>query len=166
VALTVVVVLIAVMWIWIYFWAPRDNPDRLTSRGFATDAEAICAPAQEAVDALPIGTTATTPEERARQVEAGTTITIGMVAELEAAAEQVTDPSDRRILDAWFEDWHNYIEDRQAHVVKLDAADADTSDRDLAFTLRELASGGTYTRRIDGLANVNDMTSCHVPGDV
>lgn len=166
IGLAVMMVVMVLFWGWIYIFAPRDNPDRLATRSFATEAEAICAPAQEAINALPSASRATSPADRAEQVDAGTQITIGMIDALQNAAGQVTDEDDSRILEAWFADWDAYILDRQAYIVTLDAADGDTPARDLAFTLTERAAGGIYTRRIDGLGNVNDMSSCHVPGDV
>jgi len=165
-ALSVVVILIVAMWVWIYLFAPRTNPDRLADRAFVAQAESICAPFSAEILALPRGNTATTPTSRARQVETGTNITRSMVDALEVAAASLEDPDDIKILEAWFEDWQAYLVDREAHVVKLDSAGPDTSARDLAFTLTERASGGIYTRRIDGLANVNDMESCQVPRDV
>ena len=69
-------------------------------------------------------------------------------------------------MEAWLADWDFYVEDRWIHVDRLDAADENTPDRELRFTLRERAEGGIYTRRIEALANVNDMESCRVPGDV
>ncbi|MEL0139306.1 MAG: hypothetical protein VW800_02950, partial [Acidimicrobiaceae bacterium] len=59
-----------------------------------------------------------------------------------------------------------YLVDRWAHVERLERATLDTDDRDLAFIIQERIEGGFYTRRIDGLANVNDMPSCVVPGDI
>lgn len=166
IGLAVMVVLMVLFWGWIYIFAPRDNPDRLATRSFAREAETICAPAQEAINALPLATRATDPADRAQQVAAGTAITVDMVDALKNAAGRVTDDDDGRILDAWFDDWDAYILDRQTYIVTLEAADDDTPTRDLAFTLTERAAGGIYTRRIDGLGNVNDMSSCHVPGDV
>jgi len=164
--LVVVVVLIIAMWVWIYVFAPRTNPDRLTNREFVTQAETLCAPYAQQILDIPPGNTATTPAERARQVELGTDITREMIEALEVAAAQVTDPDEVEILEAWFVDWRAYVADREAHIVRLESATADSSARDLAFTLTERASGGFYTRRIDGLANVNGMTSCRVPEDV
>jgi hypothetical protein len=166
IALGVVVVALVVFWGWIYLFAPRDNPDRLATRSFAADAETICAPLQAEINALPLGNNAETPQERARQVEDGTVFTIEMVAALVEASHEITDADDDRIVDEWLDDWAAYVQDREAYVTKLDAAGPETSARDLAFTLTERASGGIYTRRIDGLANVNNMASCHVPGDV
>jgi len=51
-------------------------------------------------------------------------------------------------------------------VGRLENATPETDDRDLAFIIQERIEGGFYTRRIDGLANVNDMPSCVVPGDI
>lgn len=166
IGLSVVVIAIIAMWIWIYFFAPRNNPDRLETRAFATDAEAVCAPAQALLDEIPLGSTVSTPQARAEQVIAGTDITIDMVADLRRVAAQVTDESDLEIISAWLDDWDVYIGDRQAHIVKLSEAAPDASPRDLAFTLSAIGEGGIYTRRIDGLANVNDMASCVVPGDI
>lgn len=166
IGLTLVVVATVLFWVWIYLFAPRGNPDRLETRSFAEAAESVCAAAQLEIDELPLGITATDPADRARQVEAGTVITVAMVADLEQAAEAVTNGDDLRIIALWLEDWDAYVADRWAHVEKLDAATGETSPRDLAFTLTERAAGGIYTRKIDGLANVNDMASCHVPGDV
>ncbi|NDH11284.1 MAG: hypothetical protein EBY44_06070 [Actinobacteria bacterium] len=90
-----------------------------------------------------------------------------LVADLKDLRTLVTDPDDLRILDAWFEDWEEgYLVDRWAHVERLERATLDTDDRDLAFIIQERIEGGFYTRRIDGLANVNDMPSCVVPGDI
>ena len=90
-----------------------------------------------------------------------------MVAALrEAYRTHVTDQGDSMILNAWFADWDAYLEDRWRHVAKLDALGENATGSDLRFILRERAEGGIYTRRIDGLANVNDMSSCHTPLDL
>lgn len=167
VALTLVVLAIIGMWIWIYLFAPRDNPDRLQSRSFAATAEAICAPLQTQINALPTGRDVDTVRERTEQIAAGTELTETMVAALkEAHRSHVTDPGDSLILNAWFADWDAYLQDRWRHVAKLEALGEAATGSDLRFILRERAEGGIYTRRIDGLANVNDMDSCHTPLDL
>ena len=166
IGMTVALVLMVIMWGWIFIFSSRDNPDRLTDSAFPVAAEAACAPAQAAVGLLPPGNTATTPQERAVQVRTGTDITIDLVASLKQAAAAVSDVDDSRLLEAWFADWDAYIADREAYIVKLEAATDETPNTDLVFTLQERASGGVYTRRIDGFGNVNAMTSCHVPGDI
>jgi len=86
-----------------------------------------------------------------------------MVAELEALAPLVTDAGDAATLGLWFDDWHDlYLADRWAHVERLEAAGPDTPDEELAFLVQDLR----YGRRIDGLANVNEMDSCVIPGDI
>ncbi len=167
VALTLVVLAIIGMWVWIYLFAPRDNPDRLQSRSFAVAAEAVCAPLQARIDALPTGRDVEKVSERNDQIAAGTELTETMVAALkEAYRAHVTDQGDSQILDAWFADWDAYLEDRWRHVDKLHEWGEDATGSDLRFILRERAEGGIYTRRIDGLANVNDMSSCHTPLDL
>lgn len=166
IGLGAVVLAMVLMWGWIYLFASRDNPDRFDNRAFPTAAEPICSAAEAEIDGLLSPRETTTPAQRSTQVALGTEITEEMVADLKAAASVVTDPVEREILDAWFADWDVYIADRWLHVDRLAAGDETTSDRDLAFILSARAEGGIYTRKIDGLANVNDMTSCNVPGDI
>jgi len=158
---------LVVMWGWIYLFAPRDNPDRFQSTQFAQAAEPLCAAAQEAIDAFPVAHTITSPQERAVYVREGTEITARLIEDLRSLMPLVTDAQDRETLNLWFEDWEQgYLVDRWAHVDRLENATADTPDRELAFLVQERIPGGFYTRRIDGLANVNDMPSCRVPGDI
>ena len=166
IGLGVVVILITAMWIWIYVWAPRSNPDRLDTRSFATAAQALCAPVEAEIDALPITTTDTTIAERAASVAEGTRLTVDLVDRLRAEAESVTDENDRKLLELWFADWDAYVADRQAYGERLQSAPTDANRTDLAFTLTERASGGIYTRTIDGFAEVNDMSACGVPRDI
>ncbi len=170
VGLGLVVIAFVAFWGWIYLFAPRENPDRFSTTAYASAAEPICALAQADIDALPSGRRTPTPAERAITVRQGTEITSQMINDLKALAlvpGLVQDPKDATTLRRWFEDWEDgYLVDRWAHVEKLENATADTDDRDLAFIVQERVSGGFYTRRIDGLANVNDMESCHVPGDI
>ena len=167
IAVAAIIVSLLVMWLWIYLYAPRDNPDRFSSSAYAEAAEPICAAAQARIVALPPGRFADTPQERAVGVREGTEITKQLVSDLKDLRALITDPDDLRILDAWFEDWEEgYLVDRWAHVERLENATLDTDNRDLAFIIQERIAGGFYTRRIDGLANVNDMPSCVVPGDI
>ncbi|MEZ5169048.1 MAG: hypothetical protein R2695_22110 [Acidimicrobiales bacterium] len=166
IGLGIVVALMTVMWGWIYLFAPRTNVDRLANRSFASEADAVCAPHQAEIDDLPDGNEGMTPQERAVQVSQGTELTRRMVAGLHDAASTVTDVDDRRLIDAWLADWDAYVDDRTDHIVRLEQAAPDASARDLVFILQDRAPGGAYTTRIDGFANVNDMGSCHVPGDI
>ena len=105
IAVVTIIVSLLVMWLWIYLYAPRDNPDRFSSSAYAEAAEPICAAAQARIDALPPGRFADTPQDRAVGVREGTEITEQLVADLKDLRTLVTDPDDLRILDAWFEDW-------------------------------------------------------------
>ena len=166
IALAAVVLLIVAMWVWIYLWAPRDNPDRLETRAFAEAAQAWCEPFEADLDALPITTTDTTIEERADNVAEGTRLTATMVEGLKDEAASVTQENDRKLLDLWFADWDAYVADRELYVGRLRDAAPDADRSDLAFTLTERAAGGIYTRTIDGFAEVNEMTACGVPRDI
>ena len=153
-------------WVWIFVAAPRDNPDRFDDPWFANAAEPMCAGVQARIDALPPGHTAASAAERAVSVRQGTELTTEMVDGLRGLASRVPDGVQADTLAAWLADWDTYIADRWAHVARLESADDDTEPRDLAFLVSETVGGGHYTRRIDGLANVNDMKSCHVPLDI
>lgn len=168
VGLGLVVLAMVAMWAWIYLWAPRDNPDRLTSRAYPEAVEPRCAALQEEIDELPFFDTSTTITEKADQVAHTTALTERLVADLEAEAASMTfdDPDDERLLGLWFEDWNAYLTDRHAYVRLLRGAPADTPRDELSFTLTERSSGGFYTRTIEGFANVNDMSSCGVPSDI
>ncbi len=167
VTLTLVVLAMVTMWAWIYLFAPRDNPDRLESREFTADAEAVCLPLQAEIDALPTGRDVDTVAERTEQIIAGTELTETMVAALRGIVDaHVTDSHDLLVLEAWFADWDAYLQDRWRHVSKLQSLGESAEGSDLRFILTERAEGGIYTRRIDGLANVNDMGSCHTPLDL
>lgn len=151
------------MWAWIWLFAPRDNPDRFRDSAYAAAAEPVCAAAQLEIRALPSGQQTPDVAERAAVVRTGTEIVERMVAELEALAPLVADPDDRATLEAWFDDWHElYLADRWDHVERLESAGPDTPDESLAFLVQDLR----YGRRIDGLANVNEMESCVLPGDI
>lgn len=168
IALLLVVVLMVVMWGWIFLFASRDNPDRLANRDFPAAAEPICAAFQEEINELPLFNTQTTVAEKAAQVDVGTGMTIALVDSLEREIDTRTfdDENDVALLALWIDDWRAYIADREAYVTKLEAAIGESPSSDLAFTLTERTEGGFYTRTIEGFANVNDMASCHVPGDV
>jgi hypothetical protein len=99
-------------------------------------------------------------------VAVATELTATMISDLRAATALITAPGELEIVEKWLADWDIYLGDRERHIRKLETADENTSGRDLAFTISEPASGGLYTRRIEGFANVNDMASCRVPGDI
>ncbi len=165
-SLGLLVIIMVVFWGWIYLFASRENVDRFSDRAFSEAAEPMCAAIQAEIDGLPGGHTATSPQERAVHVRTATDLTITMVAELRALMPLVAEEEDRARLERWFEDWDAYIVDREAHVVRLTEATDETPRNELAFLVSERVSGGFYTLRMDGLANVNDMASCHVPGDI
>ena len=162
-------------WIWVLSaqaglpvpWAPGDNPDRLHDRLFTEGAEARCAATLVRIASIPNAREAETPQDRAEQVESGTLEVEALVTDLQNMALGIELQTDRHVLERWFADWDQYVDDRWAYVERLEASDNETSGRDLAFTLTSDDFGsGIYTRRLDGFARVNDMDSCAVPGDV
>ena len=93
VAVTGVIVALMVMWAWIWFFAPRENVDRFSQRAFPEAANPVCAAAHDEILALPSGRQTPNVTERAAVVRQGTEIVETMVADLEAIAYLVTDPT-------------------------------------------------------------------------
>ncbi len=165
-----------VFWAWAFSpWARRENPARLDNRDYAVWAEARCAQAQAAIDALPTPRQANTHDERADQVDLGTAVVKRLVDDLRRTAEASlavapdsgnTGISDAGLVEKWIGDWQVYIADRENHSRRLQAADETTPDRELRFLLVDMTEGSTYTERMDGFARLNDMDSCQIPGDV
>lgn len=153
-------------WIWAFVFAPRDNPDRLESEAYAAAAEPVCAATHDTIDALPSPRETPTPAQRLVPVTAATDLTRAMVADLHALALEHVAGDEMALVNRWLDDWDAYVDDRERYHGTLETADADATGRDLVFTLTERASGGIYTRRIEGFANVNDMPSCVIPGDI
>ncbi len=166
IGLTLLVVGLVGFWVWVFLFAPRGNPARLEAEAFTERAEELCSATHVAVDALPSPRETPLPADRAVQVAVATDLTATMISELQAATSLIPDPEELEVVERWLDDWDTYLGDRERHYEKLQTADENTSGHDLRFTISETASGGAYTTRIAGFANVNHMASCRIPGDI
>jgi len=153
-------------WIWAFAIASPSNPNELNTISYGARSEVACAAANAQIDAMPSPRTAKTPQARADQMQISNRVVEGMLTELHAEADLITDPSDIELVSKWLEDYDAYLADRWRYVEKLSTADGTESAIDLAFTLTQRVSGGVYTTRIDTFARANEMPSCQVPGDV
>jgi hypothetical protein len=153
-----ITVALAGFWIWAFSPLPdRGNPDRMTDRAFPAAAEAVCAEARSAIDALPAANTADDFAARADLVDRGTVVIRGMIADL--GTLPVDNAEERGWVDAWLDDYATYTDDRDSFAALLRAGD----DRAPTFSVRGLEGVPTL---VTGFAKVNNMSSCEVPGDV
>jgi hypothetical protein len=156
--------LLAAMWIYIFFFADTNNPNRVPDRAWAAKAETICKGYADQIKVLPDATTfaAIKPKAEAirRRAVVGQQVTdllTAMVASLRAtpAADAVTADA----VNRWLADYDTYLGDRHRHLEAWAAGEdppfAETADGD-----RPLSIG------MDDFSNANLMTSCEVPGDL
>jgi hypothetical protein len=160
----VVVLSIATMWIYGWFFAPRDVVNRIDDRGWAESAQARCEAAATAIAALPAARDFDDfddPVQRAERIAAADQVTVelrAMLTDLEALAAP-DDAGDRTLVSLWLGDYRSYVEDRDVHVAAWRAGEnprfAETDN-----------DGQPISLRMDEFARVNDMTSCKVPADL
>jgi len=68
---------------------------------------------------------------------------------------------DHVMIEKWLADWDVYIGDRRHHAVRL------RLEGDVRPLLTALPSGsGSFVKRMNGFARVNDMEACLDPGDM
>jgi hypothetical protein len=166
-AISVAVTAIAAMWIYAFFFASKDNPDKLPDRAWAARSEAICAGYKEQVDALPparafadIEPREEAMRQRADVGETANDLLAGMVADLRV--EPPADDYSRKGADLWLADWDRYLEARVAHV------EAWRQGIDQKFEEPPTVEGKVtpVSLRMDAFAKINRMASCQVPQDM
>jgi hypothetical protein len=154
-----VVILLGIALLWIYALTrqPEPPPDRLDDATYAVAAEQICSAAVQEIDRLPQAHDATTPTERAEIVAQSNIVLSSMLSSLERAAPP--GERDRRMLDEWLGDWSVYLENRRDYVDRLRA------EGDTRIYVAE-KDGRQITVAVDRFAEVNDMLSCRTPKDI
>ncbi|MDE0928117.1 MAG: hypothetical protein OSA06_05080 [Acidimicrobiales bacterium] len=156
-ALSLLVLSLAVFWFWALLLAPSGNPDRLEDRTWATSAEARCAAFRVELAALPAATEATTPDQRADQIDVVSALLSEMLSDLESLSGGTVD--DQQMVALWLSDWQIHLGDRASFSERM------RSDGDVAPLLTTTEEGGSYLSRQNGFARVNDMDSCLDAGD-
>ena len=156
--LAFVLFLIALMWIYAFFFASGKNTNRVADRSWAARNEQICAGAKAKIDALPPARTAKTPAERAGVLDVANSLVADLVNSLKAN-KIVGTARDGHLVDLWLADWDLYLSNRRDYAAVLHQ----NLDKAFAVSLRD---GTPITERLDGFADINDMASCETPGDV
>ena len=151
-------VAMVVLWVYAFFIAPSGNPDRLQDRSWPEMAQQRCLEARAVIDTLPRAAAATSPADRAGDLDLATDVLADMVADLALLPGGIDD--DTRLVGMWLEDWAIYVSDRRTHADRL------RLEGDIRPLLTALPSGtGSVLKRMNGFARVNDMESCLDPGD-
>lgn len=158
VAGVVVMVAIALMWVWIFSGAPRKlNPDHLADRDWVERAEQTCAATQEGIDERTTSAGRQDTEARADAIDASTDDLEAMLGDLADPPPETDD--DRALVEAWLADYDRLLEDRRTYV------DAVRIDPDARFLTTEKFND-PLDRVVQTFAEVNDMPSCIPAGDV
>jgi hypothetical protein len=155
IAVTVALVL---FWIWVFSGAPRKkNPDYLEDRAWTARTEATCARTVERIDALPDAPTAESSPERAAVISQANDELEAMLDAIEA--DEPSGEGDLDVVRPWLADWRTYLEDRRDYASRL------RTDPKAKLYVDEKFNDSIETV-IDTFAEVNEMDSCVVPGDV
>ena len=155
--------ILALMGGWVYlifFYDPGLMIDELADPTFPTQAEKICAASVAEIEKLPLANLASTPAERAGNVEISNTILRQMIQDLRPIAP--SEPSEvAKGVTEWLNDWDTYIGNREDYAENLRK---DPEARFLESTKGSSTKG--ITRAINGFARVNRMESCTTPADL
>jgi hypothetical protein len=160
--LTVVLGLIAAMWVYAFFFAPREGVNRIEDRAWSERAETVCATAKAQLVGLAdfrrisdVGPDALV--ERADIVAQANAILATMVDEL--AAVQPSGEKSQTIIPRWLDDYRTYLADRTAYVEQLRAGDGS------GFAETEI-NGSPISNFLGDVARQNEMPSCQAPLDL
>jgi hypothetical protein len=160
--LVVVLGLLAAMWIYAFFFAPKEGVNRIGDREWSARAELRCADAKEQLVALAdmrtiedVGEGALV--EKAAIVDKTNVILTAMLDDLAAVAP--TDEKGQEIIPLWLDDYRTYVADRRVYADQLRAGE------NVAFA-ENAVEGSPITGFINDVARQNDMPSCQAPVDL
>jgi hypothetical protein len=157
VAATIIVLGVALIWIYALTRQPEPPPDLLDDTAFAPQAEQTCAATLQRLDQLPPAHDAAGPAERAAIVEQSNDELSTMLASLEQTIP--TGERDQRMLREWVADWRTYLGNRDEYVDRL------RTEGDARIYVAE-KDGRQITVAIDRFAEVNEMPACRTPKDI
>lgn len=158
-AVTVALGLI-LFWLWIFAGGPRkQNPDYLSDRTWTERAEATCGAARSDIDALPGAETTARADDRADVVDQATDRLEAMVDELDAT--RPSGDGDVEVMAAWIADYRAYVANRRDYAARLRT---DPTAKLLVDEKEGYRDG--LDKVIETFADVNEIPSCAVPGDV
>jgi hypothetical protein len=160
--LVVVLALLAAMWIYALFFAPKEGVNRIGDQEWSARAELRCADAKEQLVALAdmrtiedVGEGALA--EKAAIVDKTNVILTDMLDDLAAVAP--TDEKGQEIIPLWLDDYRTYVADRRVYADQLRAGE------NRAFA-ENAVEGSPITGFINDVARQNDMPSCQAPTDL
>jgi hypothetical protein len=164
VLLAVVCALIAAMWVYAFFFAPKTGVYFVTDKAWRTSAEQICAKAERQRLALADTTqgyisnpTNEQMTQRADIVDRATDIVEGMLDEVEALP--LADADDRQRVAIFGKYYRQIIDDRRAYTARLRNFELDP--------YREtLVNGGPVTNTIIDFTTGNAIPHCMPPGEL
>jgi hypothetical protein len=157
--LAVVVVGLAVFWVWALFFASKEAVNKIGDRAWAARAEEICA-AAEAERLELADNVAFDPDDRrlliahADIVDQATDILEAMLDDVVAVAP--TDEKGAGIVPLWEADYRTFIENRRAYTERL-------RDGDTAPFSEAAVDGIPISDKIEQFAGDNEMPSCAPP---
>jgi len=159
IGLSALVLAMAVMWVYVLFFAKADSPDQLAGSAWPTSAQAACQGFSDQITALPAARTAKTPQQRAAMIDQGNQLVAAQVAAL-TALPPPTVARDATLVTKYLADWSTYLANRRTYADDLRAG------KDEPFSVAAVGSGGPITERMDAFSNLNSMPACVVPLDV
>lgn len=154
------VILLAVMWVYAFFLAPRESINRVGDRQWSTRAEDICFQARldlaQLSDTRRIGSVEDL-QIRARLVEQATDILEQMLEDVFASSP--VDDKGLAISGMWRVDYRIYLSDRREYVDLL------RSGQNPPFA-ETRAEGIPLSEKLGTFARANNMNSCAPPIDL
>ena len=116
-----VVIAIAAMWVYAFFFAPRTSPDRMPDRAWDVAAESLCATNKATIDALPSARSFKDVQPRIdalrQRADVGEQVTNLLVERVDALrALPTTDARTISLSQRWLRDYDVYIGDRRRQI--------------------------------------------------
>ncbi len=161
-----IIVALAAMWVYALAFAPKRFLLAIGDEDWVAQAEARCANAQAAIDALPPAERFADIQPRVEALRQRADVldqANAMVDDLIAGLRALAPPDNTKgatLVERWLADWDTYAGDRRAQ------ADRWRAGVDDPFEVAADSSGTPITEFMDAFADGNHMPSCAVPGDV
>jgi hypothetical protein len=158
-----VCVLIAVMWVYAFGFAPRESFNKINDEAWQTRAQTHCKKAEDqrfslqdltpmkADDPAALATKANLVEQATDTLEAA----INLIA-----SDTPSDAKGQELVPRWIADYRIYIADRRAFIVDLRNA------KTRPYFAETEVEGVPVSERISKFARENNMKTCQTPYDL
>lgn len=157
VAAIVVLLGIALLWIFALAQDARRAPGTLDDPAFAERAQELCLATGVTLAGLPPAFEAGSAAERAQMIDRADEALSAMVADLRAIAPPAE--RDGRMVGEWLDDWTVYLGDRSDYASRL------REDEGARFYV-SAKNEDQITEPIDRFAQINRMEACATPQDL